>query len=153
MDLWPSPGQAKLWELCRNQGDFVTFGATAESPPWYLQEPLGQRPEYQETKCNYWKPSDGRATALAGTVSPPCTPARPWAACLAGHGPCTYVSVNCALRTQNLSATATCTYPCDLNPKSNPGERSSRTVCSWTQQPTAREGGGRSLVYCRGRSP
>lgn len=41
--------------------------ATAESPLWHLQEPLGQRPEYQETKCNYRKPSGGRATALTGT--------------------------------------------------------------------------------------
>lgn len=45
-DLRLGPGQATLWELCRDQGDFAMLQATAESPLWHLQEPLGQRPIY-----------------------------------------------------------------------------------------------------------
>lgn len=63
---WPGRAvgalQAGQW-FCQAQGP-------SASPLWYLHEPKGQRPEYQETKCNYQKLSEGRACIPALCASP-----------------------------------------------------------------------------------
>lgn len=67
-----------------------------------------------------------------GTGPRPCTVHLPWPwhACPAGHRLCTYVSMNYALCTQNLSARGTCQCPCDLNPKPSPSQQNSSDVCA-----------------------
>lgn len=58
------------------------------SPHRGLQEPTGQRPDFQGTKCNYRKLCPESVCAAWGQPSLPV------------DGPCTYVPVNGALCTQ-----------------------------------------------------